>query len=463
VTYRMILLLSGLLLAAVPLAAQAAEPGDIFPFKVHEATLENGLEVVVIPYDSPGIVSYQTVVRTGSRDEVEAGHSGFAHFFEHMMFRGTERYPKDLYADTQKRMGADSNAYTSDDETVYYIVGPASELPTIMDMEADRFQNLKYSEDDFRTEALAVLGEYNKNASNPFRALFEELRDKAYTQHTYKHTTMGFLADIKAMPGYYDYSLRFFDRYYRPENVSVVIVGDVQPQQVFELAKKHYGGWEKGYKAPAVQAEPPQKGAKEGTIAWPNPIRPHVMIGYHAPAFDTSKVDWATLDLVGQLLFSESAPLYQELVVDKQWVDFIGGGIDPHRDPYLFTVITRVKSDELVPKVLETVQRHIDQIQAEPVDPQRLERIKSHLRYAFSLGLDTPGDVAGAAANAIVLTGSADAFNQLYRQYDKVQPKDVQRMAKATFRPETRTLVTLSHQAAKPQGEAAQSSKEDGR
>lgn len=433
--------------AATP-AARAQAAGDIFPYKVHETTLDNGLQVVVIPYDSPGTVAYYTVVRTGSRDEVEPGHSGFAHFFEHMMFRGTDKYSQDEYNDVLKRMGADSNAYTSDDQTVYHIVGPASELGTMMDMESDRFKNLKYTEDAFRTEALAVLGEYNKSASNPFLPMYEKLRDLAYQKHTYKHSTLGFLDDIKAMPGYYKYSLGFFDRFYRPENITLVVVGDAQPDKVFAMARQYYGDWKKGYQAPKVEPEPPQTAAKKAHIDWPSATSPYLMAGYHMPAFSTDKPDSAALSLVSQLLFSESAPLYQELVVDKQWVDFIGGDADFHRDPYLFSYFARVKSEDLVPKVKAAVDRHIAELAAKPVDPKRLERIKSHLRYDFALGLDTPGAVANQAANAIAVAGDLDAINRLYRQYDKVTPADIQRVVRETFRPQNETYVTLSHKAA---------------
>jgi zinc protease len=432
--------------AAAP-AARAQSTGDIFPYKVHETTLDNGMQVVVIPYDSPGTVAYYTVVRTGSRDEVEAGHSGFAHFFEHMMFRGTEKYSTDAYNDVLKRMGADSNAFTADDQTVYHIVGPASELATMMDMESDRFKNLKYTEDAFRTEALAVLGEYNKSASNPFLPMFEKLRDLAYQEHTYKHSTLGFLEDIKAMPGYYQYSLDFFNRFYRPENITLLVVGDAQPDKVVAMAKQYYGDWKKGYQAAQIVAEPPQTEAKKGHLDWPSPTRPYLMAGYHMPAFSTDTPDAAALSLIGQLLFSESAPLYQELVVDKQWVDFVGGDADFHRDAYLFSFFSRVKSEDLVPKVKETIDRYVAELAAKPVDPKRLERIKSHLRYDFALGLDTPGAVANQAATAIAVAGDVGALNRLYQQYDKVTPADIQRVAREVFKPQNETYVTLSYKA----------------
>jgi zinc protease len=437
--------------APTPEAPAAEEPAseeqavEVFPFDVHEATLDNGLQVYVIPYDSPGTVAYFTVVRAGSRQEVEPGHSGFAHFFEHMMFRGTESYPTDVYNDVLKRMGADSNAFTTDDYTNYYIIGPAAELETMMKIEADRFQNLEYTEEAFRTEALAVLGEYNKNASSPFLPMYEKLRDLAFDAHTYRHTTMGFLEDIQAMPGYYDYSLRFFDRFYRPENVVLLVVGDVEPERTLAMARRHYAGWEKGFQAVAIEAEPPQEERRTAAIDWPNPTRPYLMAGYHVGAFDPAGRETATLDVISQLLFAESAPLHQELVVDRQWVDEIGGDAAFRRDPYLFTVFARVKSEELVPRVQEAIARHVDQLKAGKVDARRLERVKSHLRYAFALGLDSPGAVAFAAAEMINLTGRVEPWNTLYRQYDQVTPADVQRVARKVFVPENETVVTLAH------------------
>ncbi|HEX2252336.1 MAG TPA: pitrilysin family protein [Thermoanaerobaculia bacterium] len=440
---------------AAPAAAVQA-----FPYPVHEQTLDNGLKVVVIPYDSPGIVAYFTVVRTGSRQEVEAGHSGFAHFFEHMMFRGTDRYSADEYNDVLKRIGADSNAFTTDDYTNYYIIGPSSELETMMDIESDRFQNLEYSEDVFRTEALAILGEYNKNVSSPFLPMYERLRELAFQKHTYQHTTMGFLEDIQAMPGYYDYSLSFFDRFYRPENTVLLVVGDVEPRRVHALARKYYGSWEKGYKPVTIEAEPEQKKEQTARLDWPTPTRPHVMVGYHVGAFDAAGEETAALDLIAQLLFSDSAPLYQELVVDKQWVDTISGDAAFRRDPYLFTIVARVKSEELVPKVMQTVESHIARLQQEKVDPARLERIKSHLRYQFALGLDSPGAVAFSAANMLNLTGEVEPINTLYARYQKVTPEEIQRVARRVFQPERRTVVTLAHRA--PEVAPADSTTTDG-
>ena len=425
--------------------APAPQPTDrIFPFRVDEQTLDNGLRIVSIPYQSPGIVSFYLVVRTGSRDEVDSGHSGFAHFFEHMMFRGTERYPAAKYNETLKRMGADANAFTNDDKTVYHITGPVTGLETMIEIEAARFKNLKYGEAAFRTEALAVLGEYNKSASIPFLALREKLREVAFTEHTYRHTTIGFLADIKAMPGYYDYSLGFFDRFYRPENTVAIVIGDISSERIFTSMAHHFADWKPGYRPPQVPPERPQLERRTAHVSWSNPIRPYFMIGYRTPAFSTKSVDVAALYVIAQLLFSEAAPLYQELVVRRQWVDVISGGTEDHRDPYLFTIGGLAKDEDLAAKAIGLIDEHLARLARESVDAARLDRIKSHLRYSFALSLDSPDAIAERVAHYIGLTGSVETINDLFQQYSAVTPADIQRIAQATFRKTGETVVILS-------------------
>src|SRR3954447_23516588 len=239
-------------------AAPPAGPGSIFPYPIQKTTLDNGLSVISVPFDSPGIIAYYTVVRTGSRNEVEKGLSGFAHFFEHMMFRGTEKYSQQKYNDVLKSLGADSNAFTNEDWTCYHMTVPSSALATAVELEADRFQNLKYDEPSFQKEARAVLGEYNKSASSPLLKLNETMQNTAYTTHTYKHTTIGFLADIKDMPNQYSYSKVFFDRWYRPENCTIVVAGDVDHDRLAPLARQDYGDWPRGRTSVTIPAEPAQ-------------------------------------------------------------------------------------------------------------------------------------------------------------------------------------------------------------
>ena len=150
-----------------------------------------------------------------------------------MMFRGTKNLPGPEYDRTVIGLGADSNAFTTDDFTAFHLTFSKDDLETVVKIESDRFQNLSYQQPAFQTEAGAVYGEYRKDVTSPFMVLEEKLLDKAFDKHTYKHTTMGFEADIKAMPQGYDYSLTFFQRFYRPENVVILITGDVQPKAAF--------------------------------------------------------------------------------------------------------------------------------------------------------------------------------------------------------------------------------------
>ena len=264
---------------------------DVFPFPVVVSQLENGLKIVSVEYDSPGVVAYYTVVRTGSRNEVEPGFSGYAHFFEHLMFRGTKKYPTAAYNKLIKQMGADSNAFTTNDWTAYHIVASSDSLETIVDIESDRFQNLEYSEDLFRTEAGAILGEYNLNFSNPVALLRETLHGRAFMFHPYKHTTLGLLADIENMPNQYDYSLQFYDRYYRPNNCVIVVVGDVDSSQLSNLVEQYYGDWEPNNFEPVIPVEPPQTRERKSSVTWPNPTLPFLMLGYHVPAFSDQTID----------------------------------------------------------------------------------------------------------------------------------------------------------------------------
>jgi len=445
-----ILLFIGVSIALVT-TGRAGEPiksNDIFPYPVAKTVLDNGLTVLTISYDSPGLVAYYTVVRTGSRNEVEAGHSGFAHFFEHCMFRGTVKYPADKYNDILKRLGADSNAFTTDDWTCYHVVASSDALETIADIESDRFMNLKYSEESFKTEAGAILGEYNKNYSVPFQSMYEELQNSSFTTHTYKHTTMGFLADIKDMPNQYEYSLKFFDRFYRPENCTVIVVGDVKNDDVIRIVKKYYSGWQKGTYQVHVPAEPPQKEEKVVHMPWKNRTLPYLLVGYHVPAFSDADVERASLDILSQLVFSESSPLYQSLVIKKQLVEFVSGGSDDHRDAFLFTVMSRIKDAKNIDSVRDEIYAALENAKTVPVDAKKLEDIKSHVRYAFAMQLNNPDNVAVTAASYIALTGNYESMNKIYALYDKVTAGDIMHAAQKYFTKEKRTVVILEHEAA---------------
>ncbi len=436
-----ILLLLGLL-PALPVAAQQAET-EIFPYDTRVETLDNGLKVILVPMSSGGLVAYWTIVRTGARDEVEAGRTGFAHFFEHMMFRGTEKYPAAEYNALTTRIGADTNAFTSDDLTAYHLNIAAEDLETVMELESDRFLNLAYPEEMFRTEAGAVHGEYRKNRTSPFFTAYEAVHKTAFDRHTYGHTAMGYEADIKTMPEAFDYSKGFFSRFYRPENTVLLIVGTIDPEATMELARKYYGAWQAGYQAPEVPVEPPQTAQRRVDVSYQGRSLPIVWIAYKSAAFDPQDPVQTAAALLCELAFGETSEIYQKLVIDEQVVESIRADFNVNRDPGLIDLYARVKDPDKVDYVLAEIDRTVAETQAAPPDAGRLRDLQSRLKYRFLMSLDTPAHVARRLVRLIAVTGGIDAVEELYRAYDRVTPADVQAAAREFFVAEKRTVGVL--------------------
>jgi zinc protease len=434
-----------LLLALTAAAAFAAPaPSKIFPYAYTQEDLPNGLRLIVAPTDFPNIVATYIVVQVGSRNEVEAGHTGFAHFFEHVMFKGTKLYPKEKYNETLRQVGAASNAFTTDDFTCYYTVFSKEDLPTVIGMEADRFQNLQYSEPEFKTEALAVLGEYNKNSSNPGSKMREVLMDTAFDRHTYKHTTMGFLKDIQDMPNQYEYSTKFFDRFYRPEYTTIVVVGDVKAKAVRELVDKTWGAWKRGSYKADIPVEPAQDKPRTANVDWPGAALPMITVAFKAPAYTDEAKDTAALDALASVAFSSTSDLYQELVIKEQRVDGFGANAASRVDPSLFTISARVKKQADVEHVRERILATVKAFQEKPVDAARLDAVRKRLRYQLALSLDSSDAIAGVLASFVAIRRTPETLNRLYDQYAAITPEDVQKAAAKYLVENSRTIVTLT-------------------
>jgi len=418
---------------------------QIFPYKYFTDDLPNGLRVITIPTDYPNIVALYIVVNTGSRNEVEPGKSGFAHLFEHLMFRGTEKVPPEAYNQALKNAGADSNAYTSDDRTVYHTVFSKEDLDQIMMLEADRFQNLKVPLDKFQTETRAVLGEYNKNASSPVRKIYEALRETAFKTHTYQHTTMGFLRDVENMPNMYDYSLEFFQRYYRPEYATIMVVGDVKHDEVMQLVNKYWAGWKRGNYSPEIPRESEQKAPLSTEVAWPTPTLPWVAASFKGPAYSDTEKDKSALDLISSLGFSQTSELYQKLVIKEQKVDTLFADFEDHRDPYLLTVVARVKDPKDIDYTRDEIIKAFESFKTTLVADAKLSDVKSNLKYAFALSLDNSEAIAANLAPYISLKRTPETLNKLYDLYASITPQDIQQMAKKYFVDSKRTTVVLTY------------------
>jgi zinc protease len=430
-------------LALFTAAAFGATPPKILPYPFTQQDLPNGLRLVVVPTDYPNIVATYIVVQAGSRNEVEPGHTGFAHLFEHLMFKGTEKYPREKYTATLQRIGASSNAFTTEDFTCFYTVFSKEDLSTVLQMEADRFRNLKYTEPELKTEALAVLGEYNKNSSDPSSRLEEVLSDTAFDRSTYKHTTMGFLKDIQDMPNQYDYSLKFFDRYYRPEYTTILVVGDVKAKSVRDAVDKFWGEWKRGSYQPEIPHEPPQEKPRTAGVDWPTPTLPIVDVAYKGPAYTDSAKDTAALDALAFLAFSPTSDLYQKLVVQEQKAASLSASAPDNVDPALFQIEARVKKAADVDSVREQILATVKTFQEKPVDAERLAAVRKHLRYALALRMQSSDAIAAILARYVALRRTPETINNLYDQYAALTPEDVQQAATKYLAENSRTTVTL--------------------
>jgi zinc protease len=444
---RLLIILSLLLCLPCALLAQPKEQKKLFPYQYTIDELPNGLHLITVPTDFPNLVALYIVVRTGSRNEPEPGKSGYAHLFEHLMFRGSENFTAEQRDEILKRAGADSNAYTTDDRTVYHEIFSKEDLDKIMELEADRFQHLKYAPDAYKTETKAVLGEFNKNSADPSEKIFEVMRAAAYKKHTYEHTTMGFIKDIEDMPNQYDYSLQFYKHYYRPENATIIVVGDVKRDQVMGMVQKYFGAWQRGNFTPQIPVEPEQNAPREEHIDWPSATLPYVDVAFRGPAYSDTEKDHAALDLLQAYAFGENSELYQKLVIKEQKLDSLDTSFSDRIDPELFYTEARVKDQKDMNYVRDQILATFKRYTTELIPLPKLNATRSRLHYSFALSLDSSEAIAGTLAPYIALRGTPETINKLYALYDQITPEDIRAAAAKYFVDRNRTIVTLTSKA----------------
>ncbi len=430
------LILAGLILTAV---AVFGGPLDI---RVEEQQLANGLTILVTPLANTAVMYFQVTIRSGSRNEPEPGQTGFAHFFEHIMFRGSKHFSRAERVRIIQQYGGDANAWTAEDLTSYHIKATAAALEPVIQMEADRFINLQYSKEDFQTESGAILGEYNTNRSSPELPMEEKLYGAAFQHHTYGHTTMGYYPDILAMPKLYKHSLDFFSRYYRPDNAILIVTGDVDPKKVFTLAEKYFGPWRKGYNPKPIPTEPPQQARREVSVTWPTSTQPQLWLAWKVPAYsDTSSV-FPALEVLREWYLGQEGTLYKKLVRNDQVVRSLSTDLGRHRDPGLFVVKARLYHEQDLPGVRSQIDSTLSLSMAK-LTTTDLSRIKDHLKYAARMRLDTPSGVANQLNAFAQLTGNYRSYAQYHDRLDQLDLKTIQAVQKMIFRPEKLTLATL--------------------
>lgn len=428
---------------------------------IEQQALGNGIQVITLVDHTMPTVSFQVFVNAGSRDEVLPGKTGLAHIFEHLMFRGTKRYPS--YDDALITTGAENNADTSDDRTRYFESAKAEFLDKIMEVEADRFRGLNFDRTAFNNELGPVRQEREKGTdNNPHGFLMEKLHDLAYTVHTYKHDTIGTKDDIIKMQ--YEDAYNFYNTFYQPRHIFIVIAGDFDRAKALARLETLFGGdWGRkayeGYATPPA-AEPPQEASRRGLEIWKDAVTPPLLFqGYHIPAFSLRDSNFCALELTENLLFLDSSPLNVELSQKLRLVQpgGIGGGARRGKDPALFYFMATLRQGAQ-PKDLSAVERSIEaalkRLASKPVGAKELEKARNNYIANTLYGLDRAGDVASSIGELYVLTQDAQTLNKLIDCYRGVTPKDIQRVVSTYLVPKNRSTMTLLPKTEKRDGAA---------
>ena len=259
---------------------------------------------------------------------------------------------------------------------------------------------------------------------------------------------MGFIQDIVDMPNQFDYSLQFYDRYYRPEYTTILLVGDIQQEKALQLTQTYFGAWERGEYIPKIPPEPAQKGTRTAIIDWPSPTLPYVVVAHHGPAYSDRRKDKAALDFLVPIAFGENSDLYQKLVLKEQKADLLAVSFDDQVDPELFTVVARLKNAADIDYVRDQIIATFDRFSREPVPGEKLEQTRSHIRYSTALSWTSPNAIAGFLAPYLSLRGSPETVEKLFALYQSVTSADIQEMAKRYFTPDNRIIVSLSAKGA---------------
>jgi zinc protease len=314
----------------------------------------------------------------------------------------------------------------------------------VMRLEADRFQRLKFTEEQYKTEAGAVLGEYNKNSASPTFKMHEVLRETAFRNHTYSHTTMGYLEDIKDYPNQYEYAWQFFNRFYRPENTTIVVVGDVKQPEVLAMVKKYWSDWKPGDYKQQIPVEPAQKEARSKHVEWTSQTLPHVVVGYRAPAFSETEKDKAALDLLSAVAFGENSDLYQKLVLQEQKAVWVSPDFGNNVDPELFAVWSQVKNEQDLNYVRDEIVKTYQRFTKELIPQKQLDQTRSRLRYGFAMSMNSSDAIASTLAQFLSFRRSPETIDKVFSLYDSITPEDIRFYAEKYFRENNQTIITLA-------------------
>jgi zinc protease len=404
-------------------------------------TLPNGLRVILSEDHSTPIVHLSVWYHVGSRDE-RPGRTGFAHLFEHMMFKGSKNVQPDSHTSMIASIGGRSNAYTQEDATVFWETLPSHYLPFALWLEADRMATLRVDREAFEKEREVVKEERRLRVDNqPYGRLNEILFSHAFTTHPYKHPTIGSMKDLESA------SIQdvrdFHDTYYVPENAVVTIVGDFDSAQAMQFVRQYFGRVPKATKPVPrdIPKEPEQAQERRATIQeeWPLPA---VVIAYHV-TYD-GHPDSYPLHLMSKILFDgESARMTRDLVYDKRMAVAAFGSANILEDPNLFSAVAIVPAGQSVADVEREMLAQFESVKTDGVTPHELERAKNQFMRDYIIGRETDEQKALHLAHAAVIHNDIRTADAEIDIFLKLTTSDIQRVAKTYFTDTNRTVLYI--------------------
>ena len=443
---RRLALVAITLLVAAPTPGRGAVATVKLPHTaVDTLLLQNGLRALLVENHDAPVASVQIWYHVGSKDE-QPGKTGFAHLFEHLMFQGTRNLAPEEFSDYIVRVGGLDNAYTTEDATVLWETVPSSYLPVALWLEADRMRNLQITEQILKTEREVVKEERRERFDNqPYGTVIETLYQHAFTVHPYRHMTIGSMEDLDraSLADIQD----FYNRYYVPNNATLVVVGDFQKPAARALIEKYFGPLSPGAQplareARSIPAEPPQT-AERVFRTTEDVALPAFVEGYHMPA--DGLPDAYALRLAAKILSEgESSRIYRRLIYDKQIaVQAVSTG-NFTEDPNLFFVFA-VMNEGHAPREGEAeVEAELERLKTEPVLARELDKAKNQVLRDFILSRQSDQSRGEELGYAAVVLKDPDLLDAELDRFLAVTPEDIKRVAKKYFVPQNLTLVEIA-------------------
>jgi zinc protease len=429
-----LLLSCALGIAASPVWAQSQE------FPVSTRTLKNGMKVLVQPDHSIPNVALYIFYRVGSRNE-HPGTTGLSHFFEHMMFNGAKKYgPGDLDK-VMEANGGSNNAYTTQNVTVYQDWFPRSALSLIYDIEADRIRDLTFDPKKIASEREVVASERRLSVDNDNAGLLDEqLWATAFIAHTYQWPVVGWMSDIEHWT--MDDLKHHFEMGYSPSNATMVVVGDISPEEIFQLCEKFIEPIPSHAPPPPVTTiEPEQLGERRLVVHKPAEL-PLLMIGYHVP--QTNNSDFYALNILRSVLFQgESSRMYQRLVDKDQLALDVSSEMDSAFDPTLAIITAQPRQGVDSQACEKAIYEELEKMKGAPISDQELEKAKNSRLVEFYREMRTINGRANTIGTYEVFMGDYNKLFDAAKNYSAVTKEDVQRVAKKYFGANNRTIATL--------------------